>query len=68
MVATLFRTVFKRPSMSGLAPSLALDQQTNRRVRRRRKKKGKSKESETCELRVPKTRPVKFLTGGFPLC
>ena len=29
---------------------------------------GKGKESETCELRVPKTRPVKILTGGFLSC
>ena len=29
---------------------------------------GKGEESETCGLRVPKTRPVKMLTGGFLSC
>ena len=42
----------------GLAPSLALHREGT----------GKWKESETCGLRVPKTRPVKILTGGFLSC
>ena len=44
----------------------ALDEQTNWRGRRGRgEREGKGKDSETCELRIPKTRPVKILTVGF---
>ena len=50
-------------SLDLLQVSLLINKQMGRR-----KRKGKGEESETCGLRVPKTRPVEILTGGFLSC
>ena len=49
-----------------LQASLWINKQTG--GKKKKKRKGKEEESETCGLRVPKTRPVKILTGGFLSC
>ena len=54
-------------TMDLLQVSLLVNKQTGGE---KNEEKGKrmGKESNTCELRVPKARQVQILTGGFLLC